>query len=151
MLEKREEAQEEMAMSSATTPADVASRRAPRIIGLGWGHLEVEDPGSPTKRLLFKDAKLYPGGARAWDWNETGTRHRPGIQPADVTELLEHGARVLVLSKGMLGQLQVAPETLALLEQRGVGVHVLRSQEAVEHYNALRNEVPVGGLFHSTC
>ena len=29
-------------------------------------------------------AKLYPGGARAWDWRETGTRHRPGIQPADI-------------------------------------------------------------------
>jgi hypothetical protein len=36
--------------------------------------LEIE--GHPT----FKDAKLFPGGARAWDWRETGTGHVPGIQ-----------------------------------------------------------------------
>ena len=62
---------------------------SPRIAHLSWGRLEVE--GHPT----FKDAKLFPGGARAWDWRETGTEHVPGIQSADVEELLEHGATVL--------------------------------------------------------
>jgi hypothetical protein len=66
---------------------------SPHITLLSWGRLEVED-GS------FKDAKLFPGGSREWDWNETGTGHVPGIQPADVEELLEHGATVVVLSKG---------------------------------------------------
>jgi len=28
-----------------------------------------------------------------------GTRHEPGIQPADVQELIEHGAKAVVLSK----------------------------------------------------
>ena len=51
----------------------------------------------------LKDAKLYPGGARAWDWRETGTRHDPGIQPTDVAELLDHGAEVVVLSTGVFG------------------------------------------------
>jgi hypothetical protein len=49
--------------------------------------MEVE--GHPP----FKDAKVFPGGAREWDWRETGTRHVPGIQPADVQELIEHGAK----------------------------------------------------------
>ena len=52
--------------------------RSPRVLALSWGHMEVEELGNG------KDFKLYPGGGRAWDWNETGTRHRPGIQPADV-------------------------------------------------------------------
>jgi hypothetical protein len=68
--------------------------RSPRITHLSWGRLEIDGYAKP-----FKDAKLFPGGARAWDWNETGTRHVPGIQPADVEELLTHGARVVVLSK----------------------------------------------------
>jgi hypothetical protein len=75
--------------------------RSPWILQLSWGRLEVESLGT------FKDAKLYPGGGREWDWRETGTRHVPGIQPADVAELLDHGAEVVVLSKGVLERLQV--------------------------------------------
>ena len=74
--------------------------RSPRIARVSWGRLEVE--GYP----IFKDAKLFPGGARAWDWRDTGTQHEPGTQPADVEELLEHGATVVVLSRGMTGRLR---------------------------------------------
>jgi NAD(P)-dependent dehydrogenase (short-subunit alcohol dehydrogenase family) len=42
-----------------------------------------------------------PGGGREWNWLETGTHHNPGIQIAEVEELLEHGAGVVVLSRGM--------------------------------------------------
>jgi hypothetical protein len=118
---------------------------SPRIARLSWGRLEIE--GGET----FKDAKLYPGGARAWDWRETGTRHVPGIQPADVAELLAKGATAVVLSKGFLERLQVCPETLALLEARGVSVDVLQSEQAVLRYNDLRESERVAGLFHSTC
>ena len=45
--------------------------RAPRITHLAWGEMEVEglSPGD--------DMKLWPGGGRAWHWNETGTHHVP--------------------------------------------------------------------------
>jgi hypothetical protein len=99
----------------------------------------------------FKDAKLYPGGAREWNWRETGTHHVPGIQPADVAELLEHGAEIVVLSKGVWERLQVCPETLTLLEGKGVAVEVLATESAVSRYNVLRETARVGGLFHSTC
>lgn len=120
---------------------------APRITHLSWGRIDVEG-----HEAAFKDAKLWPGGARAWDWNETGTRHRPGIQPADVKELLEHGAETVILSKGINERLQVQPETLALLDEQGVAAEVLQTEQAVERYNALQAEgEAVGGLFHSTC
>ena len=119
--------------------------RPPRILACGWGHVDVEGYGT------LKDAKLYPGGARAWDWSETGTRHTPGIQPADVKELLDHGACVVVLSKGMWRMLQVCPETLALLRERGIRVHVLPTGESVTAYNLLREAEPAGALIHSTC
>ena len=120
---------------------------SPRISHVSWGRLDVED-GAQS----FKDAKLYPGGARAWDWNETGTSHTPGIQPADVEELLDHGAEVVVLSQGMNERLQVQSETLRVLEEAGVETHVLQTEEAVARYNDLQSDGrPVGGLFHSTC
>lgn len=118
---------------------------SPRITHVSWGKLEIDDG------RMFKDAKLYPGGGREWNWRETGTEHDPGIQPADVEELLDHGATVVVLSKGMMERLRVQPETIRMLEERGVTAHVLPTKEAVREYNALREEKPVGGLFHSTC
>ncbi len=118
---------------------------SPRITHLSWGRLEVDSEKS------FKDAKLYPGGARAWDWRETGTDHEPGIQPADVQELLEHGAAVVVLSMGMHERLQVCPETLQMLKEKNIPVHMLQTEKAAQLYNELRETQRVGGLFHSTC
>ena len=119
--------------------------RSPRITHILWGRIEVEGLGPD------KDYKLYPGGGRPWDWNETGTRHAPGIQPADVVELLEHGSQVIVLTRGMDLVLQTCPETLALLRERGVAVHVEETRTAVALYNKLAEDTLVGGLFHSTC
>jgi hypothetical protein len=118
---------------------------SPRIATLAWGRIEVDGVGT------FRDAKVFPGGARAWNWNETGTAHQPGIQPADVTELLDHGATTIVLSQGMLKRLHVCPQTLRLLADRRVRTHVLPTQEAVTLYNRLRDREPVAGLFHTTC
>ena len=121
------------------------TQASPRIARLVWGRLETDDGRS------FKDAKLYPGGARAWDWRETGTHHVPGIQPADVEELIEKGATTVVLSKGIWERLRVSPETLRMLKDRGVAVHVRQTEAAARLYNELRETEPVGGLFHSTC
>jgi hypothetical protein len=108
--------------------------------------MEVQGIGSG------RDFKLYPGGGRPWDWRETDTHHVPGIQPADVEELLDHGSTVIVLSRGMELALQTAPETFALLRQRGVSSHVEETSAAVALYNRLAEAgEKVGGLFHSTC
>ena len=119
--------------------------RSPRITHISWGKMEVEGLGPG------KDLKLFPGGGREWDWNETGTRHVPGIQPSDVVELLDQGSEVVVLTRGMELVLQTCPETLALIEGRGVVVHVEETRAGVELYNRLAVSQRVGGLFHSTC
>jgi len=75
----------------------------------------------------------------------------PGIQPADIEELLENGAEVVILSRGIDKRLQVCPETLQMLNERNVASHFLQTEEAVQLYNKLRENKRVGGLFHSTC
>jgi len=121
-------------------------QRSPRIERLTWGRIRLDDGSA------YKDAKLFPGGSRAWDWNETGTCHSLGIQPADVQQLIDHGADVIVLSKGIYERLQVCPETLQTLEDQGIEVHVLQTEAAVERYNQLIDEGrAVGALIHSTC
>ena len=117
---------------------------SPRITHLSWGRLE-------TDGRVFKDARLYPGGAEEWDWNETGTSHEPGIQPADVQRLLERGANVVILSKGFHERLGVTPETLRMLEEKGIPAHVVQTEEAARLYDELRETEKVGALIHSTC
>ena len=95
--------------------------------------------------------QAVPGGGREWNWRETNTEHFPGIQPADVQELLEKGSKVVVLSRGMQLMLWTCPETLQLLKDKGIGVHVEETRKAAELYNKLAKSEPVGGLFHSTC
>ena len=122
------------------------TRVSPKITRIVWGRMEVEGLGEG------KDFKLWPGGGRPWDWGETGTRHVPGIQPADVEELLDNGCGSIVLSRGMLLRLKTCPATLERLESRGIAVQVVETRRAVKIYNELagRGET-VGGLFHSTC
>jgi hypothetical protein len=119
--------------------------RSPRITHISWGRMEVDGVGRG------KDFKLYPGGGREWDWSETGTRHVPGIQPSDVTELLERGSTIIVLTRGMDLVLRTCPETLEMLRERGIAYHVEETRAAVELYNRLAEAHAVGGLFHSTC
>jgi hypothetical protein len=105
---------------------------SPRIKDVSWGRLEVEGEAEP-----YKDAKLFPGGSREWNWRETGTGHSPGIQPADVQELLDRGATVVVLSRGMKKCLEVPGETLEFLKRKQIEAHVLPTAEAVQLYNQL--------------
>ncbi len=120
--------------------------RSPRVLEVSWGQMKVDHLGNG------KDFKLWPGGGREWDWDETGTRHVPGIRPADVEELVARGAGVVVLSRGMDKRLQVDPATYEYLERHSITVHTAETNEAVRIYNDLAGEgLPVGGLFHSTC
>lgn len=117
----------------------------PRVLELSWGSVQ-------TEAGTFRDAKLWPGGGRGWDWNETGTHHNPGVQVADVQELVDNGARVVVLSRGQQGRLGVPDETVAALQEEGAQVEVHRTQDAVGRVNELVAEGrAVGALLHSTC
>jgi len=118
---------------------------SPTIADHGWGRITV---GGRT----FKDARLWPGGAAAWDWNETGTGHAVGVQPADVEDLIDRGAMHVVLSRGREGRLDVHSATSALLQDRGVPHDVLLTDEAIDRYEQLRADgVAVGALIHTTC
>jgi hypothetical protein len=121
-------------------------KQSPKITHVSWGNIEVDGIGAG------RDFKLYPGGGRAWDWKETDTHHVPGIQFADVQEILANGSAVVVLSRGMLLALRTARETVELLERRGVPYHIKETKAAVKLYNRLAEAgQQVGGLFHSTC
>ena len=120
--------------------------RSPHINQLSWGHMTVEGVGTG------KDFKLWPGGGRLWDWTETDTHHVPGIQPADVEELLANGSQAVVLTRGMLFRLRTCSDTISLLDTKNVDVYIEETTKAVNIYNDMASRgQAVGGLFHSTC
>jgi len=120
--------------------------KSPQINHISWGRMEVDGVG------IGKDFKLWPGGGRQWDWQETGTHHLPGIQPSDIEELLNNGSQTVVLSRGMWLALQTSKETLDFLNEKNVPVHIAETRAASEIYNDLASGgEAVGGLFHSTC
>ncbi|QYE33285.1 hypothetical protein KZX46_00255 (plasmid) [Polymorphobacter sp. PAMC 29334] len=118
---------------------------SPKITHLEWGNIEAVGVAAT------KDLKLFPGGGREWNWDETGTRHKPGIQLSDVQELIDRGSDVVVLTRGMHLKLQTAQETITALKAANIEVHVLETREAASLYNQLAETRRVGGLFHSTC
>lgn len=121
------------------------SSRSPHISADGWGHIDIDG-------RTFKDAKLWPGGARGWDWRENGTDHDAGVQPDDVRELVDHGAGHVILSRGREGRLRVHPDTYALLDGLGVVHETLMTGDAVARYEDLREGgAAVGALIHTTC
>lgn len=118
---------------------------SPKITKLSWGNIEI------VGNQIFKDVKLFPGGCREWNWQETGTNHSPGIQLSDVQELLDNGAKVVILSRGVLGRLKVQKEVVEKLESNGFTVHILKTKEAIKLYNDLTISEAVGALIHTTC
>src|SRR5262245_48435712 len=119
------------------------------ITHISWGHMEVTVEGQTYQ---FKDCKVWPGGAKEWDWNLTGTRHQPGIQPADIEEILAQGVEVMILSRGMQLMLHTCPETKELLRSQGIEYHIEETKQAVALFNDLMEQGKrVGGIFHSTC
>ena len=119
------------------------------ITDFSWGRMEVT---IGRQKHLFKDCKIWPGGACAWDWNETGTEHDPGIQPGDLTGILEQNPEVILLGCGVFGRLGVCAETEATLREQGVSYHIENTKQAVQLFNELAGQGKrVAGLFHSTC
>ncbi|XP_037233888.1 mth938 domain-containing protein isoform X1 [Falco rusticolus] len=79
---------------------------SPEIASLSWGQMKVK--GCST---TYKDCKVWPGGSRTWDWRETGTNHSPGVQPADLEEVVKKGVKTVVIGRGMSEALQDAEDS----------------------------------------
>ncbi len=131
---------------ASLTGVEHESEGSPRVLSHTWGELDIDGLGKHV------DAKLWPRGGREWDWTETGTHHQPGIQPADLEELLTREPDVVVLSRGRELMLEACPETLTLLRTHGIDVIFEETSVAISKYNDLvAGNRRVAALIHSTC
>jgi hypothetical protein len=115
------------------------------IASFQWGRIE------DATRRVFKDARLFPGGVEEWNWRKTGTRHDPGIQAADLEDLLATKPDTVILSRGVDLVLQVPQATVVFARRHAKTVLVLQSEQAVAEYNRRIAVERVVALIHSTC
>ena len=121
---------------------------APYVNNIVWGEVTVTEVDGAIKK--YKDAKLSPTGSQEWNWKSTGTQHVPGIQVADLKDIID--ADVIILSRGMDLILQTKPETEAYLKSLNKEYYILETREAVKKYNELIDAgKKVAALIHSTC
>lgn len=122
--------------------------QAPLITSFSWGKTIVSYKDQVT---TYEDCKIYPTGCHEWDWKKTNTHHVPGIQIADVEDIATT-ADIIILTRGVDGVLQIKPETIQYLEDRGKSVITLKTRQAVKKYNSLvKKGKRVAIVLHSTC
>jgi hypothetical protein len=124
---------------------EMTTSHQPAIASFRWGR--VED----SRGAVFKDARFSPAGTEEWDWRATGTRHVPGIQIADLEDLLHTPVQTILLSRGVDLVLQVPQATFDFARHHAREVLVLQSEAAVAEYNRRVASEPVILLLHSTC
>lgn len=121
-----------------------------KITDLSWGKTTVNGK-------VYKDIKIvsYPNDkgsyVKEWNWNETGTRHIPGIQVGDFEEFVDK-VDYVVLSKGMDNMLHTTDGAIEYLTNKSKTFVILNSKDAVAEFNRLVDlGYTVGALVHSTC
>jgi len=118
---------------------------SPKVETIKWGLMKIQ--GYPPGR----DFMIYPGGAKSWDWNNSNTSHEKGIQPQDISFIIDKGAKYVAMAIGMNSRLKVSDAAIELLKKTGTDYCILSTKDAVDEYNQLASISPVGGLFHTTC
>lgn len=67
------------------------------------------------------------------------------------TSLAETKPRIVVVGTGYFGMMQVAPELIAAMQDRGIRLIVQKTTIAWKIYNELCDHKNVLGVFHLTC
>ncbi len=99
---------------------------------------------------MYKDCIVTWQDSNVWNWKLDGTRHGSGITPKAVRPVLD--ADLIILSQGVQKRLHIAPQTIALLEDKQKEYNILPTKEAVELFNTAMEEGKHAALLlHSTC
>lgn len=114
----------------------------PRIDKYSFGEIVVD--GISYNR----DLVILPSGVFSNWWRLEGHK----LHMEDIEDYLSKAViDVLVIGTGINGVMKVTEEVLVEMKARGIEVVALRTPEACNLYNELRNRKRVMGVFHLTC
>lgn len=109
------------------------SNSNPTVLSHKWGSITVLYNG---KVSIYRDCKLFPGGSKEWDWKETGTRHNPGIQVADLYDIEKYidNNTVIILSRGVSKVLNITRGIIDYLKNNNYEYIIEQTDNAINLY-----------------
>jgi hypothetical protein len=121
----------------------------PIITKAKWGELVISYNNIDT---ILKDAIVWNGGVKKWNWSKSNTHHSPGIQLKEIYNFVKYYDStdfLLILSTGFKNVLQVDQKTIDWLDNKLIDYKILSTYDAIELYNNSKGNVCA--LIHSTC
>jgi len=94
------------------------------------------------------DLLIYPDGRVEDAWYR---KRGHSLSADDISALIQAGPEIIVAGTGASGLMKPEKGFEKRLGQKGIRFISLPTIEAVEHYNRLSFEKPVGACFHLTC
>lgn len=113
-----------------------------------WGKIQIGDK-------VYGDVKIFPDEiVEPWDWTKTNTHHDPGIMIRDIRDLLEAGAKHIVMGLGYEKAMGIYEQTrIYIILQTTITFYAEPTDDAIKIYNEITKsgKKKVGALIHSTC
>ncbi len=106
-----------------------------------FGHIRVDEDAYDRDVVIYSDRVDGP-----W-WRKEGHR----LDAHDLEEVFAARPRVLIVGTGYYGNMKVPEETRRSIESRGIELHVVRTPEAVDLFNTMREAADVVAALHLTC
>jgi len=113
----------------------------PKIDSYRFGRIVIDS------KAYEKDVILLPERVIAGWWRLEGHR----LHPQDLLEVLADRPEVLVVGQGAYVQMQVTAEARQALEQAGIELVSLPTEQACRRYNELRTQRKTAAALHLTC
>lgn len=113
----------------------------PRMKDYRFGYIVINGQEHEKDVIVLPDRVI--GG---W-WRKEGHRLHAG----DLEAVFEAAPDTLIVGQGAYGRMQVPEETRHAIEQAGIRLIVKPTGEAVQNYEALRQEEKVAAALHLTC
>ncbi|MGC9398298.1 MAG: Mth938-like domain-containing protein [Anaerolineae bacterium] len=114
---------------------------APKINAYRFGHIEIDGQSYTSDVIIFPDHVMS-----GW-WRQEGHV----LYPTDLESVFEADVEALIVGQGAYGRMRVTQATRRKVKSAGIDLIVQHTHDAVETYNAMREEKNVVAALHLTC
>lgn len=114
---------------------------APKIDSYRFGRIVVDGQAYQRDVILLPDQVISD-----W-WRQEGH----ALRAADLQAVIAARPQVLVVGQGAFSQMRVTSEARQALQEAGIELLALPTEQACQAYNELRQEKAAGAALHLTC
>jgi len=114
----------------------------PRIESYAFGEMIIDGQSHTSDLIIYPDGRVEDG----W-WRASGHE----LVPADITALVDAKPDFIIAGTGASGLMKPSTALRDSLDESGILLEVLPTEEAMHAYNRASAAGRVGACFHLTC